>query len=168
MEDEKVFTPRDLDLIRRMIGKEEIPQAIQKVYLRHKKLLDRIDGRFSISHLASIALEAGFNPETGKFTGEKIPIEVSADEQPENAEPVKEAEEGETAPPEEAETKEPEPEAPKEPETISPGTEVEFFEDGQVMSGKIVGASGQEGALQYRIDTDDGSYSVAAEDVMEV
>lgn len=163
MEDEVIFTRRDLQLIKGMIGKQAIPQAVKDMYLRMKKLIDKIDGRFTVCDLARVCLDAGYDPEEGKFTGKVFPVTVYADELSDPEEPTGEP------------VKEPDPEKPvkkpkEKPKTLSPGTSVRAVDGAELIEGTIVGKSGSDGALQYTVlETSSGdTYNIAAEDVEEI
>ncbi len=59
--------PTHLMYFRRMLKMKELPVCLLEAYHRVKLLTDRIDSSVSVSILATIALNAGFNPETGEF-----------------------------------------------------------------------------------------------------
>ena len=61
------------DMLRRMLGVNELPLAVLKRYFSLKKSLDKIDGFLSPSDLLRIALDCGFNPETGRFEKQVSP-----------------------------------------------------------------------------------------------
>ncbi len=60
------------DMLRRMLGVNEIPLLVLKRYFSIKKPLDKVDGFFSICDLLRIAMDCGFNPETGLFGELKV------------------------------------------------------------------------------------------------
>ena len=55
------------NMLRTMLGLNELPIFLLERYFSIKKLLDKIDGFISASDLIRIALDCGFNPDTMRF-----------------------------------------------------------------------------------------------------
>ncbi len=64
------------DMLKRMLGLNELPEPLLLRYFLIKKLLDKIDGFISPGDLVRIALDCGFNPETMRFEETMKPVET--------------------------------------------------------------------------------------------
>ena len=61
------MAPPHRDILRRMLGVNELPEFLLKRYYAVKGLLDRVDGFLSPCDLLRIAMDCGLNLETKKF-----------------------------------------------------------------------------------------------------
>lgn len=137
-------------MLRGMLKVNEIPEAVLVRFFVIKKVIDKIDGRLSAGDLLRIAMDVGFNPETGLFEkgpqpflsmytkesqdriraasdGEMVPVELKTDEKPETvvdltAELTATDEKGE-------DIMEPDAVAPDEPEAVTDEVDDDEYED---------------------------------------
>lgn len=74
------------DLLRKMLGVNEVPDFLIEKYISYKKLLDKVSAHISPFELLTIAIASGFDVDTRKFTGEtarKEALEKAKIEEPE-------------------------------------------------------------------------------------
>ena len=72
----------------RMLKMKVLPDCLLELYVRVKKMADRMDAHLSPGELVLVAVMAGFNPEAGKFcvTGQSVdelvdrPLDEAADQ----------------------------------------------------------------------------------------
>jgi hypothetical protein len=168
-----------------MLKMKVLPGCLLEQYDRVKRLADRVDGFLSPGELALIAINAGFNPDTGKFPilveetteGEDARLQRLADERA--AKPVGAPDEAADQVVEQTleQTAEPpaQPAAQQQPAEIgkvwSPGMPVTVLHNDELKHGKIVGVqrpeSGSEKAVQLTVEFEGGETVSVNEDEVE-
>jgi hypothetical protein len=66
------MVPMHLDYYRRMLGVNEVPEPVMLRYFSLKKYTDKLSAPLSVMDLLRIAMDVGFNLETGKFAEPEI------------------------------------------------------------------------------------------------
>lgn len=169
------MNPMHNDMLRKMLGLNELPEFLLKRYFAIKKLTDKVDAPFTPMDLLRMALDCGLNLETRKFNNGDQMHTFSAEDVGSVAEPEPEVPEKEPEqevieePAKVVSESEPEPE-PEEDKPIRNGQEVNAFtEDGEIVRGHINGHKKIDGKMYYTVLTDDGGVlgekEVVAEDI---
>jgi hypothetical protein len=66
------------EYLRRMLKVSDVPEPVMVRYFQYKRYLDPIGGRITVMDLLRIAMDCGFDLETGRFPAEEV--EISADD----------------------------------------------------------------------------------------
>jgi hypothetical protein len=71
------MNPMHLGYLRRMLGVNEVPEPVMLRYFSLKKYTDKLSAPISVMDLLRIAMDVGFNLETGKFSSKDPTCEVA-------------------------------------------------------------------------------------------
>ena len=182
-------------IFKQILNCKEVPNGVAVMYLAAKKLADRADIPFKRSDFVWIAL---MSPMSITVTDGEVDIvfedvepvisarleDAPALEEPEVVEPVLVEDAKDEAPsdddvdtgPDQAktETETGNDESPSKEEVkgtaLPPGTLVEFMEDEDILTGKIVGTQGTEGDRYYTVEVEgvEDQFTVPAGELQEV
>jgi hypothetical protein len=69
------IVPMHWDMFRRMLGVNEVPEPVMVRYFQIKKIIDKLSAPLSVMDLLRMAMDVGFNLETGLFDTEEKPAQ---------------------------------------------------------------------------------------------
>jgi hypothetical protein len=171
-----------------MLGVNEVPEPVMVRYFQYKKYIDKIGSHISVMDLLNMAVECGFNLETGLFqVGEFKGVPILAKTELDTAEVGEEAENTHTLDLDEAaatggtvvdETAEKRdqlefedviengPAEPKTTEPIEDGTTVQVYMGEELQDGIVKGHEVAEGgAITYKVEIDGETHELSEDDV---
>ena len=148
--------PMHEGMLRRMLGVNEVPEAVLRRYFSLKSCLDKVDAKVSPCELLRIAMDVGFNTDTKRFDGEVPSYEITTEE----LENVVEEEVPDDTPkpdPEVAKIEQQMKEADEEVDdgTLKAGTEVKIFRDGVITDCTIESYDKDDETYTVKIEYDD-------------
>jgi len=185
------IAPMHNDMLRRMLGVNELPEPLLRRYFGIKRIIDKVDGALSTSDLLRLALDCGLNIDTLRFEDEKpvekiiekpverVPSLIAVNEKlrqedtddpyevPEVNDPYEDYDLDEALEPDDEPDVLPEAE-PVKKEVLAIGQPVEVFHDGDIVRGLINGSKEEYGETVYSVELEDEIIEVPEKDVQEV
>jgi hypothetical protein len=149
------MVPMHRDFLRRMLAVNEVPEPVMVRYFSLKKYLDKLSAPLSVMDLLRIAMDCGFNPDTGLFGDDKFDSHKPIIE-----EVVEEAE---------ITAEEASPDAKRTEIELDPiredGEQVTVYVEGDAKQGVIKGHNVTPGGVNYEVVIDGETLEINEDDI---